>query len=555
MSKSQEVIKTKISHYLKATWYARWIIIGLVLASFLFLPNVNIKVVTALADLAIAYNIFLKLGDKAGLSLFSNRLFMEIADSCLTILLAVYSGGLSSPYLAILALMIVSSGYWFGATAAVLLGMAQLVTMVGLEWLQHNVGGLPKSFIVQMAVYITMGVYVSWLSQSTRSERSELLALSTEIEKKRQQLLALINTMKDAVLVIDPAGNIMIHNQTATALLGSEKLLQGQPIASAMALHDKDGAIVRLNPKHLPTLAEQKDLHLNATDGSLIHVEFSVAPYIVDRQNRGHVLIIQDITNEKTIDQEREEFIAVASHELRTPLTIAQGSISMMLSPTYLPDDPEAVGLLNSSLRSLRQLSNIINDLTNLSLADTKRLDVQLDSISPWALLKEFETDYRDQAKAKGLALMLAVDRKANLPTILTSNHMVREILTIFMANAIKFSDSGTITLSVTESTRRHDGVTFSVTDTGIGIAHSDQKKIFEKFFQSEHYMTRVHGGTGLGLFIARKLADRLTGDVWFETALGTGSTFYLWIPPYSQDKADQHKVASAETKDLFSTM
>jgi signal transduction histidine kinase len=119
----------------------------------------------------------------------------------------------------------------------------------------------------------------------------------------------------------------------------------------------------------------------------------------------------------------------------------------------------------------------------------------------------------------------------------------------------MKFTDKGSITLSVMNPKDRHSGVTFSVSDTGIGISQSDQENIFKKFFQSEDYATRVHGGTGLGLYIAQRLARRITAKIWFETELGKGSTFYLWVPPYSRHRQDRGKVAAAETKDFFNSV
>jgi signal transduction histidine kinase len=380
-------------------------------------------------------------------------------------------------------------------------------------------------------------------------------AAGSQAEKDQQQVLALINTMDDGVLIIDPDGMIITRNQAAAAFTSQAKARPGQPLKDALALIEPDGTVHKFNIRHPAELVERKDLRLQAPDDSYINVALKLVPYVADHQNRGSILIIKDITRDQTIGQEREEFIAVASHELRTPLTVAEGNISLLLSPPLLPEQPEAVTLLGGALRSLQQLSSIINDLTDLSLADNRQLDVELEPLNPLALLKEFETDYGDQAKAKGLALRLAIDPAANLPSILTSRHIIREILTIFVANALKFTDKGSVTLAVENRADRPQGVTFSVTDTGLGIAQSDQKRIFEKFFQSEHYMTRVHGGTGLGLFIAKKLATRLTGEVWFETELSKGSTFYLWVPPYSHDKDDRHKVASAETKDLFSAV
>src|SRR6202042_3241161 len=103
----------------------------------------------------------------------------------------------------------------------------------------------------------------------------------------------------------------------------------------------------------------------------------------------------------------------------------------------------------------------------------------------------------------------------------------------------IKFTEHGSVTLAVINPEDNSHGVTFCISDTGAGILQSDQKKIFEKFFQSENYATRAHGGTGLGLYIAKQLAARITARLWFETELGKGSSFYLWVPPYSHQEQD----------------
>jgi signal transduction histidine kinase len=211
--------------------------------------------------------------------------------------------------------------------------------------------------------------------------------------------------------------------------------------------------------------------------------------------------------------------------------------------------------MLNGALRSLQQLSHIIKDLTNLSRVENEQLEVELEPLNPIALLHEFQSDYIDQAKAKGLNLELAIDPHLNSSTVLTSRYVVREILGIYITNALKFTDKGTVTLGVTNPKDGSHGVTFTVGDTGVGISQSDQKKIFEKFFQSENYGTRVHGGTGLGLYIAKQLAGRITARLWFESELSHGSTFYLWVPPYSKHKEDRGKVAAAETKDFFNTV
>jgi signal transduction histidine kinase len=381
-------------------------------------------------------------------------------------------------------------------------------------------------------------------------ERSQLLKISTETEKERQQLSALINSVRDSVLVLDNHDRIAISNEAAAQLIGGKANLKGKVFHEQVQFADDEGQPMEFKIKH-STTPLRKDVHIRAADKSLVSVEISVAPYIVDRQNRGNVVILHDNSEDKSVAQEREEFIAVTSHELRTPLTIAESDISTLLTPSYLPENKESVTMLNGALRSLTQLSHIINDLTNLSQVRDEKLEIQLEPLNPMGLLREFHADYIDQAKAKGLDLSVVTDQTIDAPTIMTSRYVVQEILTIFVSNAVKFTEEGKVTLALVRS-KEKDGITFSVKDTGIGISQSDQKKIFEKFFQSEHYTNRVHGGTGLGLYIAKELSNRITAKIWFESELNKGSTFFLWVPPYSKNSKDRQKVAQAETKDFF---
>ncbi|MFI5271192.1 MAG: sensor histidine kinase, partial [Candidatus Saccharimonadales bacterium] len=473
-------------------------------------------------------------------------------DGAMALLLIAFSGFTDSPYLFTMIFMIVSAAFWYGSKAIILIALLQAIALLILERIL-DVTPDPNNLLIRTSVLMILGVYLSWLTRYERLERNQLVRIGNETEKERQRLSALINSVQDSVLVLDNKNNIAIHNQSAAQLIGSKDDLRGKAFDSLLHFVDKDGQAVELKIKQ-SSVTERKELRVVAADNSLVNMEISIAPYIVDSQNRGNVIIMHDTSEDKTIAQEREEFIAVASHELRTPLAIAESDISTLLSPNFIPQNKQSVSMLNGALRSLTQLSHIISDLTNLSTVENEQFDIEIEALNPIALLKELGLDYAAQAKEKGLDFNVGVTDTIDVPSIITSRYVVREILTIFISNALKFTDSGSITVSLVPSSQKN-GVTFSVKDTGIGISQSDQKKIFEKFFQSEYYASRIHGGTGLGLYIAKRLATRITANIWFDSELDHGSTFYLWVPPYSQHDKDKKKVATAEVKDFFTNV
>ncbi|MBI4101239.1 hypothetical protein HY441_02085 [Candidatus Microgenomates bacterium] len=134
-------------------------------------------------------------------------------------------------------------------------------------------------------------------------------------------------------------------------------------------------------------------------------------------------------------------------------------------------------------------------------------------------------------------------------PPVLTSELYVHEILQNFISNAIKYTQHGSITLSAVAAEK--GGVRFSVKDTGIGLSATDKKKIFQKFYRSEDFRTRKTRGTGLGLYITVKLAERINGKIWFDSQLNQGSTFYLEVPPIGARRESLKKIAKSEIKEV----
>jgi signal transduction histidine kinase len=243
-------------------------------------------------------------------------------------------------------------------------------------------------------------------------------------------------------------------------------------------------------------------------------------------QTGGYMVVFHDITKQKSLEEERDEFISVTSHELRTPLAIAEANLSTALLPGFAKIDPKAVTLLNQTHDNIVFLSQLIEDLASLARAERDSIKLDRNIVNLKTLVDELVRDYRPSAQAKGLELDLEADPKVK--TVYTSEHELREMLQNFITNAIKYTDKGRVTLSLTGHT---DTAVVSVSDTGIGISASDKTKIFGKFYRSEDYRTRKTGGTGLGLYITKKLAERLGMKINFTSRLNHGSTFSVAIP------------------------
>jgi len=353
---------------------------------------------------------------------------------------------------------------------------------------------------------------------------------TSQIEHDR--LTSLISSMADGVLAVDRFTKVVVYNGAALNILDLNSSIQGKPLDDVLKVVDKNNQPVDIIAfvRAIKISTVDESLRLKYQDGSTINLYLSISPVTRSfggQQLSGYVLVIRDITREKSLEEERDEFISVVSHELRTPIAIAEGNISnaqFAISKTAgLPKIKQA---LHDAHEQILFLAAMINDLATLSRAEHGKLIAEIEQINVSSLIDDLAKDYSDKARKQNLDFHATVDPKLEL--LLSSKLYVREILQNFITNAIKYTEKGSVSISAKP---HQNGVLFTITDTGIGISHADQEKIFDKFFRSEDYRTRQHNGTGLGLYVTLKLARIIHAEIDVTSKLNKGSTFTIYIP------------------------
>ncbi|MDP6634235.1 MAG: PAS domain S-box protein [Phycisphaerae bacterium] len=236
----------------------------------------------------------------------------------------------------------------------------------------------------------------------------------------------------------------------------------------------------------------------------------------------------------------KSEFLATMSHELRTPLNSILALSELMLSSGTGRDPGKESEFLTVIERNGRQLLDLINDILNLSSIEAGQTRIACREFEPRAVLADTLEIIRPLAQAKGLSIETRI---ADVATMCSDRDRLRQILLNLLSNAVKFTESGQVTVVVSEST---DSVSFEVTDTGIGISPDILPDIFDHFRQADGSSTRAYGGTGLGLAIAQKLAVLLGGEITVRSEVGVGSTFALVLPARiaeAPDAADRESI------------
>ncbi|HTE21704.1 MAG TPA: ATP-binding protein [Candidatus Limnocylindria bacterium] len=360
-----------------------------------------------------------------------------------------------------------------------------------------------------------------------------LVASAKSVKLERERLNSLINSMGDGVIAVDENLKVAVSNGAALNILDVNTSLQGKSITDVLHLVNKNNQSLELRQliSGITTSHASREWKLRYPDGETVNLYTSIAPVRLgygQRGQKGYVILLRDITREKSLEEERDEFISVVSHELRTPITIAEGNLSnarFIFDRSGLKNIPVQEALEQAHTQ-INFLSAMINDLSMLSRAERGKLTVDIESINVHDLVKELAKNYQKQVVSKGLKLQEETD--PSLELLQSSRLYVREILQNLITNALKYTEKGHVTIG---AKAKKAGVEFYVADTGMGISKSDQEKIFDKFFRAENFQTRETSGTGLGLYVTMKLARLLHAEITVDSELGKGSTFTIFIP------------------------
>ncbi|NWG04036.1 MAG: response regulator [Syntrophaceae bacterium] len=247
----------------------------------------------------------------------------------------------------------------------------------------------------------------------------------------------------------------------------------------------------------------------------------------------------------RKIDAMKSEFVSVASHELRTPLAAIKNAVQLMLSGKTGEINEHQSKFLSMAERNINRLTNILNDLLNLSRIESGKVELKFQNLELGKVIELTTSALRPQADAKSIQIEVGVQEP--LPEVYGDPEKIEQILTNLIGNAIKFTpEGGKIIVSATplpkgDTSGYGDQVVVSVKDTGIGIPSEHLGAIFEKFHQVEGSLHRSVSGTGLGLAITKGLVEAHQGKIWVESEVEKGSTFTFTLPLAEGERREPH--------------
>ena len=420
----------------------------------------------------------------------------------------------------------------FSIILGIILAIWQTQMIVGpMEELTTAVAEIRKGnldIIVRETLPDEIGILASEFNKMTTTLRDYKKINLEKLLEEKKRTEAIIRSVGDCMIVIDTNFRIITVNPTAERVF---YLLPG--ISNGRDLRDMIKSeeffkIIKLSIEEEPNPEEYRSLPTFAWDYDREKKYFQVKVYPVTREEGakiGYVILLEDVTKLKEVDQLKSEFISVASHELRTPLTSIVMSLGMVLDGSagdLSEDQKELLGAANEESIRMREL---MTNLLDISRIESGKVKMELDEVDPEVLINSIANSFNLRAESQGIKM--EVDVPKDIKPINADYARLIQVFNNLIGNALRYTpEGGSITIT---ALNKDDFVHFIVADTGAGIPRDSIHKIFEKFVQIE--TDKRKGGAGLGLAVSAEIIKAHGGKIWAESEINKGSKFHFLLP------------------------
>jgi len=386
-------------------------------------------------------------------------------------------------------------------------------------------------------------------TRSTPGTDEAYHALASELSQVANKSDVVIKAIDDGVIALNSKGVIELMNPAAGQIIGwGNSDAVGLDYKSVLKLTDsRDKPLDEAVDPVLKVLSINKDEHTKefyTTTGGGKRIALSLVVSPIGQPGEGVIITFRNITKELAEEREQAEFISTASHEMRTPVASIEGYLGLALNPATATIDAKAREFIEKAHESAQHLGRLFQDLLDVSKADDGRLSNHAVVVDVVNFLADVVEGLRPKAEAKQLRLFYkpqpdgdSVEARNISPLFyahVDQDHL-RELVANLVENAIKYTPEGDVVVDVGGDDAH---VKITVQDSGIGIPHEDIPHLFQKFYRVDNSKTREIGGTGLGLYLCRRLAEVMGGRIWVESEFQKGSMFHLELPRLDREQA-----------------
>lgn len=490
-----------------------------------------------------------------------STLVLTIVSSTSILMMVIGTGGLDSPFYALWLLVIVAVGTF---------GRAQIAGVLGITLMYYVITIVQEGYpnpeltdrVVQLVITMVAGVLSLWINsharQTTSTTKAQLQHVAGQLSSEQIKADTIISGISEGLMTIDANGRIQLFNKAAEQITGWDQTSTlGLDYTAVLKLVTADGTALAVTAdpfhdawnKHESVM--RRDLQTTSRNGRKLQLNLSVSPLFTSGgQAQGAIALFRDISNEKEVERQKDEFVSTASHEMRTPVAAIEGYIALAMNPNVATIDDRAKNYLDKAHQTIAHLGELFRDLLSVTKAEEGQLTAKIEPVNIDKLLGDVNNDMQFPAQSKHLTLVYqnstAIGKAiAPLYYVAVNGERLREVVMNLIENAFKFTPEGGVKLTLDGNDTE---VTVAVTDSGIGIAPEDIPHLFQKFYRVDSTATRTIGGTGLGLYLCRRVVEAFNGRIWIESKPGEGSTFKFTLPRLSQAELEQMQASLASS-------
>lgn len=466
-----------------------------------------------------------------------------------TAVLICSTGNTSSVYLAVWVLISIFAGV-FGLWGTMPVFIATCV-FTSIQYLSGNFSiEIMITILLSSIVPLIVGSIIWYQKQTsqTSDDNGGYKHLKNELNEVVTKSEVIIDAIGDGVITINSNSLIQLINPAAQALIGWSKqdALTLNYKSVLQLVNQKNEALDALSDPIQQVLNTNQQIRTNSLSlitktGKKLMISLVVSP--VGEMGSGIIAVFHDITSEKAEEREQAEFISTASHEMRTPVASIEGYLGLAINPQTAQIDDRARDYIQKAHASAQHLGRLFQDLLDVTKADDGRISNNPKVVNIVTFIHDIAQGLQSKAAEKGIRLVYKpmpddniLDKNiAPVFSVNLDNDHIREVINNLIENAIKYTLRGDVTIDVTGD---EDHVVISIKDSGIGIPAEDMPHLFQKFYRVDNKDTREIGGTGLGLYLSRRLVELMGGRIWAESIYTQGSTFFVELPRIDSQEA-----------------
>lgn len=351
----------------------------------------------------------------------------------------------------------------------------------------------------------------------------DIEAERTLISAEKDRALTIINNFSDGILVFDKEKNLSLINPQAELFFEIKALdIMGKSISDLLEISSLESLMNLLGREDIKIFRKEFSFKKN------LILEVTITPLTKEKEEIGTLIILHDITREKTVERIKTEFVSLSAHQLRTPLSAIKWTLRMLLDGDLGELNKEQRDFLEKTYKSNERMISLINDLLNVTRIEEGRYIYQLLFCDFVEIVQSAIDLYQREIEKKNIKFEFK-EPGQKLPRILADEEKMKLAIENLLKNAIRYTFPGGSIIISTDLLENE--IKFKIEDTGTGIPRNEQPRVFTKFFRGVNAIRMETEGSGLGLFVTKNIIETHGGRIWFKSEEGKGSTFYFTLP------------------------